>query len=165
MPGNKCCQARVSRCRLLAQREQNFAGARGTDIGNVPRNCIVGPSQSTLDFALTKTFHLREERAVEFRTEFFNHFNHANLANPISNLNAVTPSGGSIDSNTGRVLQPGSFGRIISTSASPRLIQFAVRAMRRGTHAIQESFQSIAAQNESEIFFAFRSQVQEPLLH
>ena len=128
MPGNKCCQARVSRCRLLAQREQNFAGARGTDIGNVPRNCIVGPSQSTLDFALTKTFHLREERAVEFRTEFFNHFNHANLANPISNLNAVTPSGGSIDSNTGRVLQPGSFGRIISTSASPRLIQFAVRA-------------------------------------
>jgi len=65
---------------------------------------------------------------VEFRTEFFNLFNHANLANPISNLNAIGPSGGTIDPNTGRVLQLGNFGRIISTSANPRLIQFAVRA-------------------------------------
>jgi len=104
------------------------AGARGTDIGNVPRNCIIGPSQSTLDFAVAKTFRLREQRVVEFRTEFFNLFNHANLANPISNLNAIGPSGGTIDPNTGRVLQLGNFGRIISTSANPRLIQFAVRA-------------------------------------
>ncbi|HWY68358.1 MAG TPA: TonB-dependent receptor [Terriglobales bacterium] len=104
-----------------------IAAARGTDIGNVPRNCIIGPSQSNLDFAVAKTFRLREERVVEFRTEFFNLFNHANFANPISNLNAVASSGGSIDPNTGRILQPGNFGRIISTSANPRLIQFALR--------------------------------------
>jgi hypothetical protein len=102
------------------------ATARGTDIGNVPRNCVIGPSQSNLDFAVAKILHFREERAVEFRTEFFNLFNHANLANPISNLNAITSSG-SLDLNTGRVLQPGNFGRIIATSANPRLIQIAVR--------------------------------------
>lgn len=103
------------------------ASARGTDIGNVSRNCLTGPGQVNLDFAATKSFHFRESGAVEFRTEFFNLFNHPNLANPISNLNAVTPSGGSVDLNTGRILQPGSFGRIISTSANPRLIQFALR--------------------------------------
>ena len=106
----------------------NTAGARGTDIGNVPRNCLNGPGQVNLDFAVTKSFRFRESRVLEFRAEFFNLLNHANLANPISNLNAVTSSGGSIDANTGLILLPGNFGRIISTSANPRLIQFAVRA-------------------------------------
>src|SRR5262249_3644521 len=84
-----------------------IAAAQSTDIGNVPPNCIIGTSQWNLDFAVAKTFRLREERVVEFRAEFFNLFNHANLANPISNLNAVASSGGSVDPNTGRVLQPG----------------------------------------------------------
>jgi hypothetical protein len=105
----------------------NTAGARGTDIGNVSRNCLTGPGQVNLDFAATKSLRFRESRVLEFRTEFFNLLNHANLANPISNLNAVGSSGGSIDANTGLIVLPGNFGRIISTSANPRLIQIAVR--------------------------------------
>jgi hypothetical protein len=105
------------------------AATTGSDIGNVPRNCLTGPSQSSFDFAATKIFHLGESRTLEFRTEFFNAFNRANLANPISNLNAVSSSGGSIDQNTGRILQPGNFGRIIDTSANPRIIQFALRVL------------------------------------
>jgi len=50
-----------------------------------------------------------------------------NFANPISNLNAVQSSGGSLDPNTGRIITPGDFGRIISTSNNPRIIQFAVK--------------------------------------
>jgi hypothetical protein len=50
-----------------------------------------------------------------------------NFANPISNLNAFASSGGSIDPNTGQIINPGDFGRIISTSNNPRLIQFAVK--------------------------------------
>ena len=37
--------------------------------------------------------------------------------------------GFSIDQNTGRILQPGNFGRIIDTSANPRIIQFALRVL------------------------------------
>ena len=59
--------------------------------------------------------------------EFFNLFNHVNFANPISNFNAVSSSGGSIDSNTGGIINPGDFGRIISTSNNARLIQLAVK--------------------------------------
>lgn len=105
------------------------ASANGTDIGNVPRNCLTGPRQANLDFAATKSFHFGESARVEFRAEFFNLFNHPNLANPISNLNAVTSSGGSIDPNTGQVLHPGNYGRIIATSANPRLVQLALKIL------------------------------------
>ncbi len=103
------------------------AGAMGTDIGNVGRNCLRGPRQVNVDFALGKLFPLAESRNFEFRVEFFNLFNHPNFANPISNLNALIASGGSIDPTTGRVLNPGNFGRIISTSNNPRILQFALK--------------------------------------
>jgi len=103
------------------------AGAGGTDIGNVGRNCLRGPRQVDVDFALGKLFPLAESRNFEFRAEFFNLFNHPNFANPISNLNALIASGGSIDQTTGRVLNSGNFGRIISASNNPRIIQFALR--------------------------------------
>ncbi len=103
------------------------AGAVGTDIGNVGRNCLRGPRQVNVDIALGKLFPLVESRNLEFRAEFFNLFNHPNFANPISNLNALIASGGSIDPTTGRVLNPGNFGRIISTSNNPRILQFALK--------------------------------------
>jgi len=86
-----------------------------------------GPRQVDVDFALGKLFPLAESRNFEFRAEFFNLFNHPNFANPISNLNALIASGGSIDQTTGRVLNSGNFGRIISASNNPRIIQFALR--------------------------------------
>lgn len=61
--------------------------------------------------------------------EFFNLFNHPNFANPISNLNALFASSGSIDPATGQVLNAGNFGRIISTSTNPRIIQFALKLL------------------------------------
>lgn len=105
-----------------------LAGANGTDIGNLSRNCLRGPRQVNLDIAFSRRFRLRESASFEFRTEFFNLFNHPNLANPISNFNAVTATGGSIDPTTGQVLSPANFGRVISTSSNPRIIQFALRA-------------------------------------
>jgi hypothetical protein len=55
-----------------------------------------------------------------------NLFNQVNLANPISDLNAVLASGGSLDAS-GNIVNPGSFGRIISATNNPRLIQFALK--------------------------------------
>ncbi len=103
------------------------ASVAGTDIGNVGRNCLRGPRQVNLDFSIAKLFPLAESRNFEFRAEFFNLFNHPNFANPISNLNALFASGGKIDPVTGRVLNPGNFGRIISTSNNPRILQLALK--------------------------------------
>ena len=103
------------------------AGATGTDIGNVGRNVLRGPSQTNVDFSVLKRFPFGELRNIEFRAEFFNLFNHVNFDNPISNLNAVPSS--SFDPNTGKIINSdaGNFGRIIATSNNPRLIQFAVK--------------------------------------
>jgi hypothetical protein len=49
-----------------------------------------------------------------------------NLANPISDLNTVVSTGGSL-SATGQVVNGGNFGRIISTASNPRLVQFALK--------------------------------------
>ena len=121
--------------RPLVQKDQTIpssggtatASAAGTDIGDVGRNCLRGPNQVNLDFSLAKFFPVSEGRTFEFRVEFFNLFNHPNLANPISNLNAFVASEGSIDPTTGQVLSAGNFGRIISTSNNPRIIQFALK--------------------------------------
>lgn len=99
-----------------------FAGASGTDFGNVGRNVLRGPRQVNVDLSVIKRFPFREAKSVEFRAEFFNLFNQVNFSNPIANVNAAT-----IDQNTGRIIDPGDFGRITSASNNPRLIQFAVK--------------------------------------
>jgi hypothetical protein len=102
------------------------AGATGTDFGNVGRNVLRGPAQNNVDLSVIKRFPFRESNNIELRAEFFNLFNHVNFANPISNLNAVAST--SIDPNSGRIIGgPGDFGRIVSTSNNPRLIQFAIK--------------------------------------
>ncbi|HYX27891.1 MAG TPA: hypothetical protein VE863_04940, partial [Pyrinomonadaceae bacterium] len=104
-----------------------IANGLGTDIGNVGRNVLRGPSQTNVDFSLIKRFKIAEQKNLELRAEFFNLFNHVNFDNPISNLNAITSSGGSIDANTGRIINPGDFGRIVAATNNPRLIQFVVK--------------------------------------
>src|SRR5437660_6263530 len=102
------------------------AGANGTDFGNVGRNVLRGPNQINVDFSIIKRFPIRESKSLELRAEVFNLFTQVNLANPISNLNAVPST--SIDANTGKIIgNPGDFGRIVSTSSNPRLIQFAMK--------------------------------------
>jgi len=103
------------------------ASANGTDIGNVGRNVLRGPQQTNIDFSVIKRFSFRDSLGIEFRAEFFNLFNHVNLANPISDLNAVSSSGGSINPGTGQIVNSGDFGRVISTSNNPRIIQFALK--------------------------------------
>src|SRR5262249_24284548 len=98
------------------------ASATGTDFGNVGRDVLRGPSQTNVDFSIIKPFPFGESRNIEVHAEFFNLFNHVNFANPVSNLNAA-----SIDSNTGRIINPGNFGIITAASNTPRLIQFAVK--------------------------------------
>ncbi len=98
-----------------------LAAAVGTDLGNVGRNCLRGPSQANVDLALSRSFRLAEGKSLAFRVESFNLFNHVNYANPLSNVTGAT-----VNATTGQVTAPGNFGRIISTSSNPRILQLGL---------------------------------------
>jgi hypothetical protein len=87
----------------------------GTDFGNLGVGIVRGPGQANTDLALTKLFRVGEGQTLQFRSEFFNAFNHPQFALPLGNFN--------------QALFPSSpiFGLITSTSVNPRLIQFALR--------------------------------------
>jgi hypothetical protein len=83
-----------------------------TGYGNSPIGVILGPGQFNWDMSLVKTTvvgGIRESATLQFRTEFFNTFNHAQFNTPVTNVAA------------------GNFGAITSTSVNPRLIQFALK--------------------------------------
>jgi hypothetical protein len=85
------------------------AAEAGTDIGNVGRNVLRGPNQSNLDFSVGKRFPLAESKTLEFHADFFNLLNHPNRDNPVSDISTAD------------------FGKILSFSSSPRIVQFALK--------------------------------------
>jgi len=86
-----------------------LAGDLGTDIGNVGRNVLRGPSQNDVDFSVAKRFSLTESKAFEFHVDFFNLFNHASRDNPVSDISDQD------------------FGKVLGFSSSPRIVQLALR--------------------------------------
>jgi hypothetical protein len=54
-------------------------------VGNLGRNALTGPGFWNVDLSIAKSFRthfLGETGAIQFRADFFNAFNHANLGNP-----------------------------------------------------------------------------------
>jgi hypothetical protein len=83
-----------------------------TDFGNSGVGILLGPGQNNWDVSLTKVTRIHEKQSVQFRTEFFNLFNHAQFANPgVARNSAPT------------------FGVITSTTTNPRLVQFALKVL------------------------------------
>lgn len=78
--------------------------------GNTPRNFLTGPGQKNIDFSIIKFIPISERLRAEVRAEFFNLFNWVNYANPVNNIALGS-----------------SFGRIISASTGPRVIQFGFK--------------------------------------
>src|SRR5207248_9894808 len=54
----------------------------GTDWGNAGVGIIRGPGQTNTDFSIAKTTQVGEKQSVQFRSEFFNLFNHPQFALP-----------------------------------------------------------------------------------
>jgi hypothetical protein len=106
--------------------------------GNSMRNGLTGPGLQQVDITLSKKFRFTETKNLEFRSEFYNIFNHANFANP-SNLRL----GQGLATAAGSGLQPGqgfspanagaNFGTLNSTVSNQigigtnRQIQLALR--------------------------------------
>jgi len=76
--------------------------------GSLPRNFFRGPGGSNIDLAISKSTPIREKVRMELRADFFNLLNHAQFANPDTNINSPT------------------FGRLLYTY-QPRIIQLALR--------------------------------------
>jgi hypothetical protein len=83
----------------------------GTGFGNLGSGVATGPGQQDVNISLSKKTNITERTALEFRTEFFNAFNHPQFANPDT---VVTDS---------------TFGAISHTSVNPRIIQLALKLM------------------------------------
>jgi len=88
--------------------------------GDAGRNIVVAPGYRDFDFSLLKNTKIGEKVNVQFRTEFFNIFNHPSFAIP-SNISAAA-----------------NFGALFTTpdaaqnnvglgSGGPRLVQFALK--------------------------------------
>jgi len=77
-------------------------------IGSARRGQLRAPGDSVLDYSLFKSFPFAEGKRLQFRSEFFNLFNHANLGSPGTTVNSP------------------SFG-VINSASDPRILQFAVK--------------------------------------
>ncbi len=89
-----------------------FVAAQEYTFGNSGRNVLFGPGATNLDFSMFKSFGVPmfgENGTLEFRSEFFNFFNHPQFGLPNAVVNI--PQGGTIT----------------STSSSMRQIQFALK--------------------------------------
>lgn len=78
--------------------------------GNSGRNILDGPSFKNVNFSIVKNTAIREAATIQFRTEFFNLFNHPNFGLPDNFVGSP------------------SFGRLISAD-SPRRIQFGLKLL------------------------------------
>jgi len=84
----------------------SFAEPAPGTFGNCPRNPLVAPGLNAWDISLQRTFKIGERFSFEFRTSFFNAFNHPNFAEPSpgpANATFITASAddGSFDSHFG----------------------------------------------------------------
>jgi hypothetical protein len=123
-----------------------FAAPPSGQFGILGRNgLVVGPGFNNFDFSILKRTRLAERFNVEFRTEFFNIFNHPNFGQPggvgsvalctpaaaaftVSSLPGQTlPAGtclpnasfGTIrNASTGATINPTTFGRILTTRSA-----------------------------------------------
>jgi hypothetical protein len=98
-------------CFRAATTAANSAGTGATGFGNTPRNAFRGPRQTNWDLSLIKRFHIGERHQFQFRSDFFNLFNH-----PVFRFPSVV-----------NISTPATFGLINSTAVPPRLIQFGLK--------------------------------------
>jgi hypothetical protein len=95
-----------------------FALPPAGELGNAPRNFLIGPALRDLDFSLLKDTavpRISEQFRVQFRAEFFNILNHANFGQPAA---GAFVSGGAINPTA---------GQITNLAVPMRQIQFALK--------------------------------------
>jgi hypothetical protein len=77
--------------------------------GNLGRNTLRQDGMQNIDFGAFKQFRFTETRNLEFRSEFFNLFNHPNFGAPDTAVTSPT------------------FGEVLKIVGSPRVVQFGLK--------------------------------------
>jgi hypothetical protein len=81
------------------------------ELGNARRRFFYGPGLNNFDIALQKDVQISEAKALQFRLETFNTFNHAQFFGPVAVNGNISSTG---------------FGQIVNAD-SPRLVQVAAK--------------------------------------
>jgi outer membrane receptor protein involved in Fe transport len=104
--------------------------------GDERRNSLLGPNYRQLDFAISKTTSINERLKAEFRTDFYNLFNHPNFASPLlpsffadAAPNGFNPNGTSAGFYQLTATSDVGLGNPYLGGGGPRSIQFAVKFM------------------------------------
>jgi Carboxypeptidase regulatory-like domain/TonB dependent receptor-like, beta-barrel len=61
-----------------------FVLAPPSTFGNSGRNIVIGPGVNNFDLSLIKDIKITEDMTIQFRTEFFNAFNHTQFFDPVT---------------------------------------------------------------------------------
>jgi hypothetical protein len=85
--------------------------------GDVGRNTLQGPGYQTWDFTIGKHFPMGERFNLEFRSDFFNIFNHPNF---------LLANSGPQNSNNSTILGAAQFG-FLTAARDPRLVQLSLK--------------------------------------
>jgi hypothetical protein len=89
-------------------------------LGTAGRNILTGPGTNLVDFSLLKNITFSERHRLQFRTEFFNFFNHTNFDFP-ERICAVAATAA-----PGASCLPGTFGSV-TAARDPRILQFGLK--------------------------------------
>ncbi len=92
-----------------------FVHAPAGELGTISRAPLSGPRFVNTDFSAFKNFHVHEGYTLQFRSEFFNLFNHAQFG--------LTGNGVFMQD----INSTSSFGVVNETVNNPRVVQFALR--------------------------------------
>jgi hypothetical protein len=93
-------------------------------LGAAGRNILDAPGTNVVDFSLLKNIPFNERHRLQFRTEFFNLFNHTNFDFPERICAPPVVTTGA--SCTGDPTTPSSLGRI-NAARDPRILQFGLK--------------------------------------
>jgi hypothetical protein len=96
-----------------------FVAAPAGTFGNAGRNTVIGPRTNSADISLVKSTRIREGVNLQFRSDFFNIFNHPNFALPNVTVNS---SGFGTIASTPDVANVNPLG-----DGGPRLLQLALK--------------------------------------
>jgi hypothetical protein len=109
---NRVCSGRLSNPTPAQWFNQScFVAPTAPSWGNAGTGILFGPGRSMIgDWSVYKNFSMPEEMKLQFRTEFFNVFNHPYWNDPGTTMPAT-----------------GVFGVITAKSLNPRTVQFALR--------------------------------------
>jgi hypothetical protein len=90
-------------------------------VGTSGRNQYYGPGLQNYNFAVLKRFKFTEQVGLQFRSEFFNVFNHTNFANPQNNQSNA--NFGKITATVGSAIATAVGTTAGVTGGGPRVIQ------------------------------------------